>query len=249
MMSLSLSLYLLGELRHRVSFRLAYAVSQRHQGGSGLKYLWQVLLVCLLFTGASFGALAPACPGSSSDSGAVPLSVFSESGFACQQQDKAYSDFVVGAGFPAAGTVRFLFTPVGGYDFHTVAFSGNFPSAFTVSYTVTMDTTVMPGFIDQISGDLESSINVGNPTNVKTVALVGGAQVGTITSTRTNPGLDLPVNGLQFRITDTYTPNGGAAYQISNSFREVIVPEPLSMALAGSGLLLVGLGRLRRRKQ
>jgi len=211
------------------------------------------LQLCVLITAASAvasAAIAPPCPGSQLDSGSLPVSVLTPT-FSCQQQDKAYTDFVVD-GLPSQAIVRFFYQPLAGFDIHTIAFAGNFLNPFTVSYTITMDLSVTPGgFIDRISGDLSNPADIGNPTNVKTVTAIQGTGSGTVTSVTNNSGTPLSVNGISFRVTDTYTPNGGAAVLVGNSFREVVsqVPEPTTMGLAGSALFLTGLFSRRRRQK
>src|SRR5215467_6938426 len=65
----------------------------------------------------------------------IPFSTWSAANFACEQQDKIYSNFAPGA-IPTDATLRLQQQQLGLADFHTVTFEGNFLSSFTVSYDI-----------------------------------------------------------------------------------------------------------------
>ncbi|MBZ5723421.1 MAG: hypothetical protein LAP87_00350 [Acidobacteriia bacterium] len=180
----------------------------------------------------------------------VPFSTFSVSGFACEQQDKIYSNFNMGA-IPTDATLRLQVQPLGALDFHTVTFNGNFLADFTVSYDVAIDLTLSPTeLITSVSGDISNPSNTGTPSNLKTVFSEAGVTIGSLTSVPGNPGNPITTAETALHVSDQYTAAGGAVVSISNTFREEVpaaVPEPLTYLLAGGGfLLLASLRRIRR---
>src|ERR1039458_7861017 len=56
---------------------------------------------------------------------AIQFANFSAANFACEQQDKIYSDFSL-TGLPDTSTLRIQLQHLTGVDFHTVTFNGNF---------------------------------------------------------------------------------------------------------------------------
>jgi hypothetical protein len=178
------------------------------------------------------------------------FAIWSSANFACEQQDKIYSNFSVGA-IPTDTTLRIQLQPLGTVDFHTVTVDGNFGSSFTFSYDIAVDLTVNPLIrITAVTGDISNPSNTGAPANTKTVFTEGGTMLGTLTSTATNPGTPINLTQTALHVTDAYVANGGAAVSISNTFREDLMagaPEPVSYLLVGTGVLLVaGLRRTRR---
>src|SRR5690242_3291203 len=69
--------------------------------------------------------------------------VWSGSNFACEQQDKIYSNFSLG-GIPTDTTLRIQLQPIGTQEFHTLTVNGNFGTAFTFSYDIAIDLTQNP---------------------------------------------------------------------------------------------------------
>ena len=180
----------------------------------------------------------------------VPFATWSAANFACEQQDKIYSNFAPGA-IPTDATLRLQVQPLGTADFHTVSFQGNFLASFTVSYDIAIDMTVAPSPLERIlavSADISNPSNTGTPNNVKTLSADGGGAVsGSIMSLPGNPGTPVLTNVTSMHVQDAYTANGGAVVSISNTFLESNVPEPVTYAMIGSGLLLLAsLRRFRR---
>jgi hypothetical protein len=178
------------------------------------------------------------------------FAVWSAANFACEQQDKIYSNFSVGA-IPTDTTLRLQIQPLGAVDFHTVTVEGNFLSNFTFSYDIAVDLTINSlNRITAVTGDISNPSNTGAPSNTKTVFTEGGTMLGTLTSTATNPGTTINLTQTALHVVDSYFANGGAAVAISNTFREDLMagaPEPVSYLLVGAGLMLVaGLRRTRR---
>jgi hypothetical protein len=62
----------------------------------------------------------------------IPFATWTAANFACEQQDKIFSNFAPGA-IPTDTTLRLQVQPLGTEDFHTVTFNGNFLTNFTVS--------------------------------------------------------------------------------------------------------------------
>lgn len=188
----------------------------------------------------------------------VPYSTFSGANFACEQQDKIYSNFNVG-GIPVSSSIRFQVQSIGPFDFHTVTLNSNFDpnTNFTFSYDIAID----PNFggvnqnllerIVRVSGDISNPPNTGTPSNLKTIFSEGGTTLGTLTSTTGSPGGLITLSETAVHVTDQFTPAGGGVVSISNTFLEATpaqLPEPGTYVLYTSGLLLLGATRWRRRK-
>ena len=167
---------------------------------------------------------------------AIQFAAFSAADFACEAQDKIYSNFVLG-GLPDTSTLRIQLQPLVGVDFHTVTFNGNFPASFTLSYDIAIDLAISPlALITAVTGDMSNPTNVGAPSNLKTVFTEGGTTILTSVTA--------------LHVTDVYTDGGGAAVSISNTFREDLnngAPEPWTYAMVGGGfLMLASLRKFRR---
>jgi hypothetical protein len=175
--------------------------------------------------------------------------VWSAPNFACEQQDKIYSNFSLGA-IPTDTTLRIQLQPIGPQEFHTLTVNGNFGTAFTFSYDIAIDLTLNPSNrITAVTGDISNPSNAGTPSNTKTVFTEGGAMIGSLVSTQGNPGGSILLSQTAVHVVDAYLPNAGAAVSISNTFRQDInaVPEPASFALIGGGLLMLATRRRSRR--
>jgi hypothetical protein len=182
---------------------------------------------------------------------AIQFAAYSAAGFACEQQDKIYSNFALGA-LPDTTTLRIQLQPLGLVDFHTVTFNGNFAADFSLSYDIAIDLALSPtNLITSVTGDISNPSNVGTPSNLKTVFSEGGVMIGTLTSVPGNPGSAIATANTALHVTDVYSADGGAAVSISNTFREDLTasaPETYSYLLVGGGfLLLASLRRIRRR--
>jgi len=179
------------------------------------------------------------------------FALWSAPNFACEQQDKIYSNFSVGA-IPTDSTLRLQLQPIGSLEFHTVTVNGNFGSSFAFSYDIAIDLTINAlNRITAVTGDISNPSGQGTPSNLKTVFTEGGANIGSLTSTAGSPGGAILLSQTAVHVTDAYSANGGAAVSISNTFRQDLtgggVPEPVSYTLIGGGLLmLAGLRRVRR---
>jgi hypothetical protein len=169
--------------------------------------------------------------------------------FACEQQDKIYSNFSVGA-IPIDTTLSIQLQPLGLVDFHTVTFNGNFGTNFLVSYDIAIDLFQSPkALITLVTGDLSNPSNLGTPSNTKTVFSEAGVMLGSLTSLPAAPGSSIATFNTALHVTDNYLAGAGAAVSISNTFREDLnaAPETFSYALVGGGfLLLASLRRIRR---
>jgi len=196
--------------------------------------------------------------GSNVDDVTVPYSVFSAPNFACEQQDKIFSNFNVGL-IPTSSALRFQLQTIGPLDFHTLTLNGNFGSAFAYSYDIAIDQDFGgPGAnalerIVRVSGDISNPVFQGNPSNLKRVSTSAapGTVIGSLTSTIPNPGTPIALSEVALHVADAYTPGGGAVVSISNTFLQVgtpnSVPEPLTYTLFGGGfLLLASIRRFRR---
>jgi hypothetical protein len=183
---------------------------------------------------------------------AIQFGVYSTANFACEQQDKIYSNFVLGA-LPTSSTLRVQLQPLGLVDFHTVTFNGNFAADFSLSYDIAIDLALSPfNLITSVTGDISNPSNTGSPSNLKTVFSEGGVMIGSLTSVPGNPGSAIATHNTALHVTDVYSAAGGAAVSISNTFREDLnanAPETYSYLLVGGGfLLLASLRRIRHRR-
>jgi hypothetical protein len=182
---------------------------------------------------------------------AIQYAVFSAAGFACEQQDKIYSNFSLGA-LPATATLRIQLQPLGLVDFHTVTFNGNFAADFSLSYDIAIDLSLSPfNLITSVTGDISNPSGTGAPSNTKTVFTEGGVMIGSLVSVASNPGTAIATANTALHVTDVYVADGGAAVSLSNTFREDLsaaAPETYSYLLVGGGfLVLASLRRIRRR--
>ena len=229
------------------------------------KYLLSVAIGGLLCAGSLSAApiftTQPSClsfgTGSATDT-SVTFAVFTTANFACQQEDKIYSNFAI-SGAPTSSTLRFQLQVLGPVDFHVVTLNGNFVDPLSFSYDIAIDQNFGgPGAnsserITRVTGDISNPSGTGLPFNTKTVAasLTPAVILGTLVSTTAFGGGTINVSETALHVTDTYVPLGGAVVSISNTFVQVgtpnSVPEPLSYTLFGGGLILVGaLRRFRR---
>lgn len=176
------------------------------------------------------------------------FATWTTAGFACEQQDKIYSNFSPGA-IPTGTTLRLQVQPLVTGDFHTATFNGNFLTSFTVSYDIAIDLTLNPTeLITAVTGDISNPSNTGTPSNLKSIFSEGGALIGTLTSTPGSPGTTITTANTALHAVDAYTAGGGAAVSISNTFRESpTVPEPASFVMLGSAV--IGLSLLMRAKR
>jgi hypothetical protein len=209
------------------------------------------LLLAAVSTGYAVPVLAPPSPACSSfGSGpandiSIAFAVWSAAGFNCESGDKIFSNFAFSGALPTDTTLELQTQTLGPIDLHGVTWNSNFIGSFSASYDIAVDLVMSPNMrIVRVSGDLSNPSNLGTPTNVKQLFLESGAPDGTLTSTAGSPGTPLVVDTTALHVVDTYTPLGGAAVSISNTFAEAAVPEPVSLFLMGSGLLV--LAKLKR---
>jgi len=178
--------------------------------------------------------------------------VWASPGFQCQQDDKLFSDFSAG-GAPTDVTVRLTLQGTAPNFVDTINFAGNLSTAFTISYTITVAPTSLER-IFQAAADLSNPGHAGNPSVTKTVVeLSPGVFTGSTTASYLGGGgtpISVAPTATSLRVTDAYTPNGGAATQFGNSFFQAVpgpVPEPATTALCGAGLFALGFISRRRR--
>lgn len=179
------------------------------------------------------------------DSGDIPYSDWTTSGFTFTQGDKLFSDFSFIGGLPNNTTVRFQLVDVDGKDHHGVVFQGSFFNEFSIFYTILVTDPNM--YISQVTADIQGIWGIGgDPTLVKTVSYFNDGTLlgGEITSKLNAPGAPLFTNATELQVIDHFIPNGGAANAIGNGFVQAI-PEPGTLALIGAGL--IGVAAIRRK--
>ena len=174
----------------------------------------------------------------------------------CQSQDKIFSNFSYSplAGGVAASNVKvgLVFQQIGGNtDIHGWNFIpnvGSWSAGFTLSFTI----SVVPGNPGIVIRTSKDQIDTGLlPNGVVMRDIQTG--VGTLT-TQGLAGLEttqVSYGGTQ-SITTTSTatiPNGSGLLSFEQEwFEQVPVPEPAATLMVGSGLLSLGLLRLRRQR-
>jgi hypothetical protein len=213
------------------------------------------LLVLTAITGLANPVLAPPAPqcstlgiGPANDI-SIPFATWTDASFFCQQEDKIFSNFSASGSIPTNTVLEIQQQQVGPVDLHAVTFNGNFLNAFGVSYDIAVDLTQFGGLnrIVRVSGDLSNPSDLGNPTNVRSVFTEGSVLLGTVISTMDSPGSPLVVDATALHVANTYSPLGGAAVSISNTFAEQQTPEtpePVTFAMVGAALLVIS--RMKR---
>jgi hypothetical protein len=137
-----------------------------------------VLVICLLGAGAAQAAAVlagpvPLCstfavdPSNPNDL-AIQYGVFSVADFACEQQDKIYSNFSQGA-LPDTSTLRIQLQPLVGVDFHTVTFNGK-NTALHVEDVYTAN----GGAAVSISNTFREDLTAGAPETYSYLLVGGG---------------------------------------------------------------------------
>jgi hypothetical protein len=177
------------------------------------------------------------------------FNTWTASGFSCTVGDKMFSNFTYTGAIPTNTSLNISTANVVGVgDVFTVAFSGSFTNAFSVSYNI----SILPDFVNagwritRISGDLSVPVSVTGPTLQKQIYdSTGTTLINTVNAAVGSPG-SVNVSGTSFRIVDNFAANGGQATNIGNSFVQSQVPEPMTFVLSGCGLLALGL--LKRKK-
>jgi hypothetical protein len=195
---------------------------------------------------------APACSGFGSGPAndiSIQFATWTAPNFFCEQNDKIFSNFAVGAGLPTNTVLELQMQSVGGFDIHGVTFNGNFLTAFTLSYDIAIDLTQFNGNnrLVRVSGDLSNPSAIGNPATAKAVFTEGNVLLGTVTSQVGSPGVPLVISQTAVHVVDAYVPGGGAAVSISNTFAQQQVPEPATLAMIGCGLMLAGVLKLKHK--
>jgi hypothetical protein len=160
------------------------------------------------------------------------------------QQDKTWSDFSASTNL-AGQTVSFLFSTVGGVDFHTV--SVTLPSltageVVTFDYTIAINSTGVPGLhFDSAAGDIAQ--NTGSSSLVKDI--IGGDTPYTIDFTKTGGSTYTGTQSVTFlpgttllTVDDTFTAGSGGTN--AGSFQDTFtqssaVPELSTWAMLGLG--------------
>ena len=183
--------------------------------------------------------------------------------FSCEVGDKVFSNFTFSGVDTAHTTISIssLNSPTNtlyALDLHD---ANGFTSNFTFSYNVTVDTTVPPGSsgfrITSVNANGQVDAIAGLPTSSSWVAgytATTGTGSGTVTATCctvNNFTTNGPLGGfaaLVLHVGDTYTitGTGNGVLDLSNTFAQGAVPEPMTLSLMGAGLLGLGLfGRKR----
>ena len=184
------------------------------------------------------------------------------SNFSCEIGDFEYSDFVfstdpdvkgietnVSLGFSLPGTT-------GLESLVNLTDNSGFTS-FTLTYTVTLDTSVNPNAlgIDRETVGLQDD---GQATGTWTGAIYtsDGTLIGsqTITDTSGFEQPSAPVTGftqLTLNVVDTFvlsSNNAGVVINVSNAFFQTVAAEPSTMVMLGAALIGLGVIARKRRK-
>ena len=178
----------------------------------------------------------------------VALLLGSNAGGGCFNQDKLFTNWVTT--LPDTTTDVITTTPLSGQDFHHVQFLNILPGVYTLSYTI----AVMPPSLGLITSvQVAVDINPGTASVAKTVT--DGDFTGVV-PTSTGPLTSLPLNPghTSLDVSETITVNAGSQVNSSTdtyveSFPSTGVPEPNAAGLMLGGVVLIGLGCLKRKKR
>lgn len=213
-----------------------------------LRYAMTTLaLGAALSAGATAPAIAIPCGVSS-----VAMSILTQPGFSCTQQDKIWSNFA-STNIPSTNSAVFALVNLPGLDEHTVTILGPFAqnTTYNLSYTIGIDTLISPNItFSAVTGGILFASPGGTSTLTKSFTDENFAPLPGLIATAINPVVSIPVPGLTLtmHVTDAFFTDGSNVTGFANTFTqtELKVTEPGTMALLGAGLL--GLGMMRRRQ-
>ena len=169
----------------------------------------------------------------------------------CYVQDKLFSNWSYSGGGAVTDAnvgINVIFSPVSGIDIHGFTFTptgGVWVEGFTLGYTI----SVLPasdfsitGATDQFMlGPLSNASLARSLKDGGTVATFNLSQ-GVTTQSATFPGVKSLTS-----LTTVTIPEGALNFvaSLEEDYVQMVIPEPVTMILIGSGLL--GLGFIRRR--
>jgi hypothetical protein len=228
----------------------------------------KLLLIVLLVFGTTAAQAVPAdCLAVLGTTGTLS-SLLSLSSEGCFHQDKIFSNFTyTGAGAtqqPASMVnVSHVFQVLPTQDIHgwlIAPVSGQWTTAFNFGWTVTICTTLAQGcsdpnpFANMVA--YKQQINSGVIPNGSIVTSVNTPNVGspfTVTTSGASAGnetVQVAINPAATQMTSMASFNGvgNLASLEQDVVQSTAIPEPATMALIGSGLLLVGFARRRMRR-
>ena len=169
----------------------------------------------------------------------------------CTIQDKLFTDFTYTGSVPAAQVGASPVFSVGpGSDLHGWIFSPSpvWTSGFSLGYVI----SVLPGNPDVHIEASKLQINTGFSSGVMTTETQNGGALPTL-----NASSGTETSQVTFPLTDSISvlntvtiPSGSRLISLENDFLETTtssVPEPLTTALLGGGLIMLGLVGTRRK--
>lgn len=210
-----------------------------------------VVLGLLVITGGGVWA-ASACVNGTTPSG------LAAAGYSCELGDLIFSNFTLSANFLTGNAASYQTewakptapALLGTYDFTMdwLSTTGAMaPGTYTMSYTITIDTTVAGynalDLLDKVLVSQNVSGNAGS-SDMKVISPGGTIEIpaGTYPDNENLPWLST------LTVSETITVVSPDSYhEFTDEFTEAATPEPATMALMGAGLL--GLGALLRRKK
>jgi hypothetical protein len=182
------------------------------------------------------------------------FATWSSPGFSCEADDLIFSNFSV-TSVPSNMALNFS-TDAGGDTINLNLVNGTFAQTFSFSYNVTLDDTAFPAnnqpewVINNASAALQAVTGAYGTLEKDIYQNSGGALIGTDVYTQTgNIGGDIravPIGLTSIFVVDSFSYGSGTFLDASNTFTDVQLPEPSTLALLG--VALIGLSVIVRKR-